>query len=107
MSSGLVGIWKFDETTGQIEYDESNSNNNGYLGSEVGSDKADSTWILSENNCVTDLDNSGDTGIGDLLNLLDAWGTCEWSCPADFNGDNTVDVSDLLLIISEWGKCRN
>ncbi|MHC4414030.1 MAG: peptidoglycan DD-metalloendopeptidase family protein [Planctomycetota bacterium] len=52
-----------------------------------------------------DLDCDGAIGIGDLLDLLGAWGPCADcdNCPADLNGDCTVGIGDLLILLANWG----
>jgi len=42
--------------------------------------------------------------IGDLLQLLDAWG--QSGVVEDINYDGIVDVGDLLLVIGHWGPCE-
>jgi hypothetical protein len=51
--------------------------------------------------CVTDIDTDGNVGVGDVLTLIDAWGTSNED--ADINGDGTVSIGDLLMLIDEWG----
>lgn len=59
--------------------------------------------------CAADLECSGTVGIGDLLEILGAWGPCPAPCPpkcvADVNGDCAVDVNDLLVVLGAWGQC--
>ena len=54
--------------------------------------------------CLWDLDNSGNVGVTDLLDLLGQWGT-DPGGPPDFNGDGNVDVTDLLALLGVWGEC--
>ena len=42
--------------------------------------------------------------VGDLLQLLDAWG--QSGVVEDVNYDGIVDVGDLLLVIGHWGPCE-
>lgn len=52
-----------------------------------------------------DIDNDCTVGIGDLLQLLSAWGPCQGSpvpCAADVDGDAQVGVLDLLVMLSNW-----
>ena len=52
----------------------------------------------------TDLDGSGDVGMGDLLEFLTEYG-CSTGCPAtDFNNDGGTTVTDLLLLLVEYGS---
>jgi hypothetical protein len=51
--------------------------------------------------CITDIDTDGSVGVGDVLAVIDAWGTSNEA--ADIDGDGTVSVSDLLMLIDEWG----
>jgi hypothetical protein len=59
--------------------------------------------------CPIDIDDSGDVGVTDFLELLAHWGPCPDpcppSCPADFDGDCTVGVTDFLLLLGQWGPC--
>ena len=50
--------------------------------------------------CVSDIDSDGIVGVGDVLSVIDAWGTSNED--ADCNGDGTVSVGDLLMVINEW-----
>jgi len=52
--------------------------------------------------CATDLDDSGDTGFGDLLVLLANWGG---PCPGDFDDSGDVAFNDLLILLAAWGPC--
>ena len=54
--------------------------------------------------CEADIDGNGSVDVGDLLDVIDAWGQVD--SPADVNEDGVVNVSDLLLIISNWGPCE-
>ncbi|MBT8486536.1 MAG: prolyl oligopeptidase family serine peptidase [Phycisphaerales bacterium] len=54
--------------------------------------------------CPTDLDGTGDTGFGDLLAVLSAWGVCT-GCVADLDRSGDVGFADLLAVISAWGPC--
>ena len=51
--------------------------------------------------CVGDLDGSGDINVGDLLALVEVWGTSDPN--GDLDGDGTVNVNDLLIIMANWG----
>ena len=105
-SSGLVGLWAFDDASGQVVADASPENNDGYLGAEPAIDDADPIWIVEDVMCPADLDGSGDAGVTDLLTLLGAWGPCFGDCPADLDGDGVVGVNDLLALLAAWGVCR-
>lgn len=54
--------------------------------------------------CPTDLDGDGQTGFGDLLALITAWGSCP-GCAADLDDDGLVGFGDLVLILTAWGPC--
>ncbi len=51
-----------------------------------------------------DLTCDGAVGVGDLLWLLDSWGSCpiDNACPPDFNEDGVVNVIDLLLLLDQF-----
>jgi hypothetical protein len=50
-----------------------------------------------------DITGDGIVDVGDLLAVIDQWGSND--SPADINGDGIVDVADLLAVISSWGPC--
>ncbi len=52
--------------------------------------------------CIWDLDNSGDVGTADLLELFTQWST---DGPADFDESGVVGTSDLLILFANWGPC--
>ncbi len=54
--------------------------------------------------CPWDLDDDGNVGVPDLLELILLWGTNPGG-PPDFNGDGDVGVPDLLELILNWGAC--
>ncbi|MEE9294181.1 MAG: hypothetical protein V3W34_04330 [Phycisphaerae bacterium] len=54
--------------------------------------------------CPWDLDDDGNVGVPDLLELILLWGT-DPGGPPDFNGDGDVGVPDLLELILNWGAC--
>ncbi len=53
--------------------------------------------------CGDDINADGTVGVDDLLQVIQAWGTC--ACIEDINGDTLVNVDDLLRIIQSWGSC--
>jgi hypothetical protein len=57
--------------------------------------------------CVTDLNGNGQTGVDDLLVLMQQWGPCPTTgmCSADLNGDGAVNSADLILLMGGWGPC--
>jgi hypothetical protein len=52
--------------------------------------------------CPWDLDDTGDVGVTDFLNLLADWGMS--GVPADFDGGG-VGVTDFLVLLAHWGPC--
>ncbi|HIB00996.1 MAG TPA: hypothetical protein EYO31_03690 [Phycisphaerales bacterium] len=56
-------------------------------------------------NCPTDIDGSGSTDVGDILEMISQWGACS-GCTGDLNGDGSVNVTDLLEVIGSWGVCQ-
>ena len=54
--------------------------------------------------CPTDLNDSGATDFGDLLEILADWGVCP-ACPSDLDASGSVDFADLLQVLSSWGPC--
>jgi len=61
--------------------------------------------VQSTSPCPSDLDDDGQTGFNDLLQLLGAWGACP-SCEADLDGDGEAGFPDLLALLSAWGACE-
>ena len=55
--------------------------------------------------CPTDIDGSGATDVGDILEMISQWGPCS-GCSGDLDGNGYVDVSDLLEVIGAWGPCQ-
>ncbi|MCP3904164.1 MAG: hypothetical protein GY715_11075 [Planctomycetes bacterium] len=56
--------------------------------------------------CPEDLDDSGDVGFGDILEIIGAWGPCApGPCPRDLSGNGVVDFADILAVIGAWGPC--
>ncbi len=77
-------------------------------GSEVGQRafiKADKLF-KGQISCPADFDGSGDVGVDDLFNFLDAWfasfGQSGIGLAADYIGDDTVQVDDLFSFLDEW-----
>jgi len=54
--------------------------------------------------CPWDLDDDGEVGITDFLDLLGAWGPNPGH-PADFDGDDEVGITDFLALLGNWGQC--
>lgn len=54
--------------------------------------------------CPADLTGDAAVDVGDLLDMLAAWGPNPGH-PADLNADGTVNVADLLLLLTAWGPC--
>ena len=58
--------------------------------------------------CAADIDRDETVGVGDLLDLLAAWGSYEPCPPAiaqDLDHDCQVGVGDLLALLGTWGSC--
>jgi len=53
--------------------------------------------------CAADVDGDGGVGIGDLLDLLAAWGGA--GGPADVDDDGVVGIADFLAVLAGWGPC--
>lgn len=50
---------------------------------------------------VGDIDADGYVTVGDVLEVIAAWGPCI-GCGADLDASGVVDVTDLLLLIKHW-----
>ncbi|MCP3905005.1 MAG: hypothetical protein GY715_15385 [Planctomycetes bacterium] len=55
--------------------------------------------------CPVDLDDSGDVGFGDILQVIGAWGPCGVPCPEDLDSSGDVGFGDILQVIGAWGPC--
>jgi hypothetical protein len=60
--------------------------------------------------CVGDTDLDGVVDVGDLLDVLEAWGPCADVCApacrrADVDDDAEIGVTDLLNVLARWGPC--
>ena len=53
--------------------------------------------------CPADLDDDGESGLGDLLVVLARWGDAD--DPADLSGNGIVDCADLVAVLTAWGPC--
>jgi len=52
-----------------------------------------------------DRDDDGDVDLGDLMQILDDWGTCPEPpdyCLSDLDGDGRVGLTDLLAVLGNW-----
>ena len=56
--------------------------------------------------CPADIDQDGETGIIDFLDLLASWGPCPGYCPQDIDGDGAVGINDFLALLGAWGPCQ-
>jgi Tol biopolymer transport system component len=60
--------------------------------------------------CIADVIPNGVINVGDLLWVIDHWGTCALpppnACFGDVNGDGFINGVELLAILNEWGPCR-
>ena len=56
---------------------------------------------VTEVNLLGDLDDSGQIGSGDLINLLSAYGG---DGAADFDNDGVVTAADLLIFLTQFGQ---
>jgi hypothetical protein len=91
------GLWTFDVWA---------AGSGGYSGAFT----SDTRWDIELSpvgaGCDEDLDGDGVIGVGDLIEVILAWGRCGGGeCPADIDGDQSVDVVDLVAVISAWGDC--
>ena len=71
---------------------------------EAGIDDFEVTALCSAADCIGDIDNDGNVGISDFLDLLAAWGPNPGH-PADFDGDDVVGINDFLDLLANWGPC--
>ncbi len=67
-----------------------------------GFDASDFHFMILGTSIPGDANGDGVVNIGDLLAIVDAWGSCQTNCPADLNNDGWVNVSDLLIVIESW-----
>jgi probable HAF family extracellular repeat protein len=85
---------------------------------ETALDISDAGWIIGsakKNNSyhvylmrpahAADVNCDGPVDVGDLLEVINAWGKCAEACPSDLDNNGQVDVDDLLAVINGWGDC--
>jgi len=84
-----------------LAWQDDRSGSNDIYGQRLNSDGS----CGNSTSCDADLDGDGNVGVSDLLQVIDAWGTCGFSCPEDLDGDGFVGVTDLLFMIDAWGDC--
>lgn len=55
---------------------------------------------------LPDLNQDGEVGINDLLDVLALWGdpNCMVFKRGDINKDGTIDAADMLIILGVWGS---
>ena len=57
--------------------------------------------------CAGDVDGDGDTDLGDLADLLAAYGASEgdpeYNSGADFDASGVVDLTDLGYLLADYG----
>ena len=59
---------------------------------------------LDAEKCSTDVTGTGDTGVNDILALLDRFDSTDpW---ADVNRNGVVDVDDLMAVVMNYGRCN-
>jgi hypothetical protein len=59
---------------------------------------------VSGGQCPADLDDDGEVGVLDLLDILAAWGS-DPGGPPDFDGSGDVGLLDLVFLLASWGPC--
>ncbi len=64
---------------------------------DLGSNTYDAfcTW------CPGDVDGSLQTGLSDVLWLVDRWACAD--CAGDYDGDGQIGVGDLMFVLEDWG----
>jgi len=58
--------------------------------------------------CPSDINNDSVVDAGDLIAVLDAWGSCMGACQADIapdDGNGVVNAADLFAVAAGWGEC--
>lgn len=82
-------------------------NNNGIVDLEdilVGTGvDADNDGVIDDC-CTGDIDQDGEVGFNDLVEMLAVWGPCGL-CAADVTADGFVDFDDLVTLLAAWGSC--
>jgi len=93
--NGSAMLWRLEGSTHSIEFTaESKAMIFQFMLDHAKTDAA----------CMGDIDGDDTVGVGDLLALIDAWGT--GAAAADINGDGAVDTLDLLAVLAAWGPCQ-
>ncbi|MHC4946983.1 MAG: hypothetical protein ACYTG1_01790 [Planctomycetota bacterium] len=101
------GVGDADDLAAGVDAD---CNRNGVLdGCDLATgteDDENANGIPDRCECPGDADLNGAVDAGDVLGLLEAWGTDEPVFDlAPPGGDGVVDVSDLLVLLATWGPC--
>ncbi len=67
----------------------------------------DRTHLVRIIACPGDVDEDGEVGFADVLEMLLAWGDCppDTDCLADVTRDGRVDFADVLELLANWGPC--
>jgi len=63
---------------------------------------ADDVLIIGALPCL-DIDDDGQVGLAELVQIIDSWGDLESS--GDPTGDGTFDLQDLMVVFLNWGSC--
>ena len=104
------GLYTMSHQPGHIRLVTYDCNGNGERDTcdiETGkSEDANGNGIPDECECTGDIDEDGEVGFSDLLDVLAAWGPCDGNCPADVDLSGTVDFDDLLIVLAAWGPCE-
>jgi len=64
---------------------------------------ADDVLIIGALPCP-DIDDDGQVGLAELLQIIDSWGDSASS--SDPTGDGRFDMQDLMVVFLNWGPCQ-
>lgn len=81
------------------------TNDDGELGANVSIEPIAGVDLIESDPCPQDADGSGSIDIGDILEVLVAWGPCDDFCPVDFDCSGAVGFEEILAILPVWGAC--
>ena len=68
---------------------------------------ANDDYILDRCNCNGDLDQNGMIDSGDLILMLNAWGSAAAPSAGDLDGDGMVTGADVVMLLDKWGACQS
>ena len=118
--TGTVGLWHFNDQSGQTANDESSNNNDGQLGSTAGSDADDPSWVSTgrfgyalDFDGTDDLVGAGTTNFPSSTGSVEAWTPGLYCCvpprpsePARPPANCTIAWRSSVRMVC-WNACED